>query len=93
MQRDRTIEILRAHAGELKRRGVTSLYLFESTARGEAGPKSDVDTFFDYRQDGPFSLFDVMELHDYVESLSQTKADVVPRNIMHRRIRVRGSRR
>ena len=87
MQRERAIEILRTHAGELKRRGVTGLYLFGSVARGEARPESDIDLFFDYRQDGHFSLFEVMDLHDYVESLLQTKADVIPRNSLHRRIR------
>ena len=89
MEKSRAIEILRAHADELKRRGVTGLYLFGSTARGDASSDSDVDVFFDYHQDGHFSLFDVMDIHVYVETVLETKADVIPRNSLHRRIRAR----
>jgi uncharacterized protein len=36
---------LRAHEAELERLGVERLYLFGSTARGEATDDSDVDLF------------------------------------------------
>jgi hypothetical protein len=78
---------LRKHAAELKKRGVTGLYIFGSTARGEETQASDIDLFFDYRQDGHFSLFDMMDIHEYVEKVLRAKADVVPRNSLHRRIR------
>ena len=42
-ERERILALLRAHAGEIRRRGVTRLALFGSTARGEAGPGSSVD--------------------------------------------------
>ncbi len=81
------MDILREHADALKNRGVTGMYLFGSVARGEQTPTSDIDIFFDYRQDGHFSLFEMMDIHEYVEGILQAKADVVPRNSLHRRIK------
>jgi hypothetical protein len=48
MTRDDAIAALKALEPEARALGVTGLYLFGSTARGEAGPSSDVDVFFDY---------------------------------------------
>jgi predicted nucleotidyltransferase len=45
MSRDDAIAVLRAHEAELKRLGVEHLYLFGSTARGQAGEDSDVPVF------------------------------------------------
>ena len=87
MNKAEAITRLCEHAAELERRGVTGMYLFGSTARDEQGAASDVDVFFDYRQDGHFSLFDVMDVHEFVEHVLQVKADVVPRKSLHRRIR------
>jgi len=47
MTRDEAITRLLALEPELRERGVGALYLYGSTARGEAGPRSDVDLFFD----------------------------------------------
>ena len=87
MDRDQTIAKIRQHADEFRKRGVTGMYLFGSLARGEAGAGSDVDIFFDYEQDGHFSLFDIMDVHEHVEKILSAKADVVPRKSLHRRIR------
>lgn len=43
MHRETAIEVLRRHEPELRTLGVVSVSLFGSTARGEAGPVSDVD--------------------------------------------------
>jgi hypothetical protein len=48
MGRGEAISKLKQHAAELKRLGVDHLYLFGSTARGEAREDSDVDLFFDH---------------------------------------------
>ena len=45
MKRDEAIKRLRQHEADLKRLGVEHLYLFGSTARGEAKDDSDVDLF------------------------------------------------
>src|SRR4051794_32592918 len=46
MKRDEAISRLQQHEADLKRLGVEHLYMFGSTARGEAGDDSDVDLFF-----------------------------------------------
>ena len=48
MDRDTAISRLKAHEAELRRLGVQHLWLFGSTARGDARPDSDVDLFFDH---------------------------------------------
>jgi uncharacterized protein len=48
MKRDDAIAILKERESELRRLGVEHLYLFGSTARGEAGEDSDVDLFLDH---------------------------------------------
>jgi len=60
MKRDEAISRLQQHEADLKRLGVEHLYLFGSTARGEAKDDSDVDLFFDYEK-GKLGLFELME--------------------------------
>jgi predicted nucleotidyltransferase len=43
MNRETVTATLRAHEPELKAAGVVRLSLFGSTARGAAGPNSDID--------------------------------------------------
>jgi len=63
MNRDQAIAKLKEHEPELKRLGVRQLYMFGSTARGDAREDSDVDLFFDY-EEGKFGLFDLMDVQD-----------------------------
>lgn len=63
MNREAAIAALRTHEAMLKGLGVRHLYLFRSTAAGQARDDSDVDLFFDYEK-GKFSLFDLMEVRD-----------------------------
>ena len=52
----------------LRAEGVAALYLFGSTARGQARVGSDVDLFFDY--DNPrFSLVELVRVKDRVMSI------------------------
>jgi hypothetical protein len=55
MNRTEAIRKLRPFADALKARGATSLYLFGSAARNEAGSKSDLDLFLDYDPKGKFN--------------------------------------
>jgi predicted nucleotidyltransferase len=45
MKRDEAISRLQQHEADLRRLGVEHLYMFGSTARGEANDDSDVDLF------------------------------------------------
>jgi predicted nucleotidyltransferase len=46
MERSVAMARLKEHEAELKQLGIEHLYLFGSTARGDARPDSDVDLFF-----------------------------------------------
>lgn len=45
MERERVLATLRAHAGELRRRGIRRLYLYGSLARGTHAAESDIDLY------------------------------------------------
>jgi uncharacterized protein len=82
MDRDTAISLLKAHEAELRRLGVQRLYLFGSTARGDARADSDVDLFFDHEW-GKLSLFDVMEVQDITARILGCKTDAMTRSSLH----------
>jgi uncharacterized protein len=86
MRRDEAIGRLKAHEAELKRLGVERLYLFGSTARGEAKESSDVDLFFDYEK-GKFGLFELMDVKEYAASILGRPTDIMTRDSLHKAIR------
>jgi predicted nucleotidyltransferase len=75
------------HADELRGRGISHVYLFGSTARDRAGPESDVDLFFDLRRGAKFSLFDLLELREFLGGVLKARADAIPRRGLHRVVR------
>jgi predicted nucleotidyltransferase len=76
------------HAAALGQLGVEHLYLFGSTARGEARHDSDIDLFFDY-QKGRFGLFELLDVQDRAAGILGRKADIVARDSLHKAIRQR----
>jgi len=86
MNREDAIARLRAHEAELKRLGVKALYLFGSTARGDATAKSDVDLFFDYEK-GKLGLFELMDVKEYATRILDRDADIMTRDSLHRQLR------
>jgi predicted nucleotidyltransferase len=88
MERTEAIARLREHEAELKRLGVLHLYLFGSTARGDAREDSDVDLFFDYEQ-GKLGLFELMEVKDAAARILGRKTDIMTRDSLHRVLRER----
>ena len=88
MQRDEAITKLREHEAELRQLGVEHLYLFGSTARGEAGEDSDVDLFFDYER-GKLGLFELMDVKEQASRILGRKADIMTRDSLHKVLRSR----
>jgi hypothetical protein len=86
MQRAAVIARLKAHEAEFRQLGVDHLYLFGSTARGEARADSDVDLFFDYAK-GRLSLFDLMEVKERAARILGRKTDIMTRDSLHKALR------
>jgi predicted nucleotidyltransferase len=86
MKRDEAISRLRRHEADLKRLGVAHLYIFGSTARGEARDDSDVDLFFDYEK-GKFGLFELMDVKEYATNILGRNSDIMTRDSLHKTLR------
>jgi uncharacterized protein len=88
INRERVIAALKSHEAELHGFGVARLYLFGSVARGEAGPGSDVDLFFD--TDNPhFSLIELVDVQERVDAILKVESDVMTRASLHPMLRQR----
>jgi hypothetical protein len=68
-ERERVVALLRAHAEDIRGRGVTRLALFGSIARGEAGPSSDVDLLIEVDPHARFTLVDLAGLERFLAGL------------------------
>jgi uncharacterized protein len=68
-ERERIVAQLRERAPRLRELGISHLSLFGSMARGEAGPRSDLDLLIEVDPDSPFSLFDLVDLQDDLHAL------------------------
>ena len=88
MLREEVIRRLQQHEADLKRLGVEHLYLFGSTARGEAREDSDVDLFFDHEK-GKLGLFELMDVKERAAGILGRKTDLMTRNSLHLRLRKR----
>lgn len=86
MKREDAMYKLRRHETELKRLGVERLYMFGSTARGDARDDSDVDLFFDYEK-GNLGLFDLMDVKAFPADILGRKADIMTRDSLHKTLR------
>jgi len=88
MDRNVAIAKLREHEAELKRLGVEHLYLFGSTARGEAREDSDVDLFFDHPL-GSLGFFELIDVKDAAARILGRKTDIMTRRSLHPVLRER----
>jgi hypothetical protein len=76
------ISALRTRASDIRALGATSLYLFGSTARGEAREDSDVDLFIDYDPDR-FSFVELIRLRERLSQILGRPADLTTREGLH----------
>ena len=88
MTRDEAMRRLKQSEADLKRAGVTHLYLFGSTVRDEARPDSDVDLFFDFDRED-FGIFDLMDAKALASEILGAKTDLIPRDGLHHVLRRR----
>jgi len=80
MQKHAAIIALREQTDAVKALGATSLYLFGSTARDDAGPASDLDLFIDYDRNSRFSLIELVGIKQLLERRLRMPVDVTTRD-------------
>lgn len=86
MDRADVIRLLKEHKPVLGARfGVTRLALFGSTARGTAGPSSDVDVLVAF--DGPATSARYFGVQFYLEDLLARNVDLVTERALRERLR------
>jgi predicted nucleotidyltransferase len=88
MKREDAIAILKEHETELRQLGVEHLYLFGSTARGEAREDSDVDLFFDHPE-GSLGLYQLIDVKDAAARILGRKTEIMTRRSLHPVLRER----
>ncbi|HEY1719989.1 MAG TPA: nucleotidyltransferase domain-containing protein [Magnetospirillaceae bacterium] len=87
MDRSEAVDNLKRRAGTIKAMGATSLYLFGSVAKGEAGGASDLDLFIDYDPLGRFNAFDLVGIKQYLEGELGVDVDITTRDGLHPMLR------
>ena len=80
MRRDDAIRLLKQAEPELRARGVRSLALFGSTARGEARPDSDVDVLVELEPERRLSLIDLSGMRLLMEDRLGQRTDMAIRD-------------
>jgi len=89
MTRDEVVGRLRPYEPELRSSGLAALYLFGSTARGDATEDSDVDLLFELGDAPYFSLLTQASLQIRLCDVLGTNVDLVEREGLRPRIRQR----
>ena len=87
MRKSEAIERLMKNEDAIRALGATSLYLFGSVARDEAGQESDVDLFIDYDVERRFSLVDLASIKLFLEDELATGVDVTTRDSLHPKLK------
>ncbi|RTM13919.1 MAG: DNA polymerase III subunit beta [Bradyrhizobiaceae bacterium] len=80
MDRPDPITILRQSERALRERGVLHAALFGSVARGDNHPGSDIDIMVEIDPDARITVFDYVELKEYISNLFDGPVDVVNRD-------------
>jgi hypothetical protein len=92
MGRDRVIETLRRHEGELHAEGIVHLSLFGSMARGEALPSSDIDLMADFDPSKRVMLVTLRSLQSRLTKILGREVDLSSASWMREPVRSKAKR-
>ena len=87
MDREQIIGILRDHEDELKSAGLLHLRLFGSVARGDNGPKSDVDLIAQFDRSKPLTLVSLARYQYQLADLLEAEVDLCTEEWMYARVK------
>jgi predicted nucleotidyltransferase len=87
MNSSEAIEVLRRSENALRGRGVMHAALFGSLARGDSGPESDIDIMIEIDPNTSMTVFDYVDLKEYIADLFDGSVDVVNRDALKSRVR------
>ena len=87
MDREHVLAKLRAHERQLKQAGIVRLSLFGSTARGDAGPDSDVDLLAAFDHTRRISLLDIVGMELDLKEMLGCKVDLIEEGTLKPRVR------
>jgi uncharacterized protein len=87
MDSSKAIETLRRSEHALRQRGVRHVALFGSVARGDDNADSDIDIMIEFDPDARVTVFDYVDLKEYIAGLFDKPVDVVNRDSLKSHIR------
>ena len=87
MNSSEAIETLRRSQRALRERGVMHAALFGSLARGDSRADSDIDIMIDIDPDARMTVFDYVDLKEYIAGLFDEPMDVVNRDALKSYVR------
>jgi predicted nucleotidyltransferase len=82
MDRQDIIARLQENEAALKARGVAHAALFDSRARGDNRPDSDIDILIDLAPEVPIGVWEYSGLKNYIADLFEEPVDVVSRETL-----------
>jgi uncharacterized protein len=83
MNKQEALQILARNKMRLKEFHVSSLSLFGSIVRDEAGPDSDIDILVEFNQDAQVGLFELVRLQAFLSEILGYTADLVTPDALH----------
>lgn len=86
MDREQVVAKLRDHERQLKEAGIVRLSLFGSTARGDAGPESDVDLLAAFDETRRISLLDIARMELDLSEMLGCKVDLIEEGTLKPRV-------
>jgi len=87
MNRAEALETLRRSEPALRSRGVRHAALFGSVARGSNSADSDIDIMVEIDPDARMTVFDYVDLKEYIAGLFEEPVDVVNRDALKSHVR------
>jgi len=92
MRRDDILARLKSVEPALRARGIRRAAVFGSIARGEDRPDSDIDILVEFEPGAEGSIYDYMNLKDYIAGLFDGPVDVIDRAALKPHLRAPAAR-